>query len=78
MNDLLNFLVILKFKIKNFKLYWYVLFIFIWIIKESVLLFKYGWCVGFCFFIYGIIYSDLWIMVNYIMGLEEMEWFDFL
>lgn len=40
MNDLLNFLVILKFKIKNFKLYWYVLFIFIWIIKESVLLFK--------------------------------------
>lgn len=40
MNDLLDFLVILKFKIKNFKLYWYVLFIFIWIIKESVLLFK--------------------------------------
>lgn len=40
MNDLLDFLIILKFKIKNFKLYWYVLFIFIWIIKESVLLFK--------------------------------------
>lgn len=40
MNDLLDFLIILKFKIKNFKLYWYVLFIFIRIIKESVLLFK--------------------------------------
>lgn len=37
---ILDFLIILKIKIKNFKLYWYVLFIFIWIIKESVLLFK--------------------------------------
>lgn len=39
-NDLLNFLVISKSKIKNFKLHRYASFIPTWITKESVLLFK--------------------------------------
>lgn len=40
-NDLLDFLIISKFKIKNFKLHRYASFIPTWITKESVLLFKY-------------------------------------
>lgn len=39
-NDLLNFLVISKSKIKNFKLHRYASFIPTWITKESALLFK--------------------------------------
>lgn len=39
-NDLLNFLVISKSKIKNFKLHRYASFISTWITKESALLFK--------------------------------------
>lgn len=39
-NDLLNFLIISKSKIKNFKLHRYASFIPTWITKESALLFK--------------------------------------
>lgn len=39
-NDLLDFLVISKSKIKNFKLHRYASFIPTWITKESALLFK--------------------------------------
>lgn len=39
-NDLLNFLVISKSEIKNFKLHRYASFIPTWITKESALLFK--------------------------------------
>lgn len=48
-NDLLNFLVISKSKIKNFKLHRYASFIPTWITKESALLFKHGRRAGFCF-----------------------------
>lgn len=39
-NDLLDFLIISKSKIKNFKLHRYASFIPTWITKESALLFK--------------------------------------
>lgn len=61
-NDLLDFLIISKSKIMNFKLHRYASFIPTWITKESALLFKEvltRTTCGILFFIHGTTHSDL-------------------